>query len=62
MNWSPHSSIDFKIPKEVSSRNPIDYSVLRVFGCTVFAHVNNGKLAPRATKCMFIGYAYESEG
>jgi len=24
--------------------------------------VNNGKLAPRAIKCMFLGYAFESKG
>jgi len=24
--------------------------------------VNNGKLAPRAVKCMFLGYASESKG
>ena len=27
-----------------------------------WAHVNNGKLAPRAIKCMFLGYALESKG
>jgi len=26
----------------------------------VYAYVNNGKLAPRAIKCMFLGYASES--
>jgi len=28
----------------------------------VFAHVTDGKLAPRAVKCMFLGYASESKG
>jgi len=28
----------------------------------VYAHVNNRKLAPRAVKCMFLGYASEFEG
>jgi len=28
----------------------------------MFAHVNDGKLAPRAVKCMFLGYASESKG
>jgi len=28
----------------------------------VFAHMNDGKLAPRAIKYMFLGYAYESKG
>nr|ABA91380.1 retrotransposon protein, putative, Ty1-copia subclass [Oryza sativa Japonica Group] len=29
---------------------------LRVFGCTAYAHVDNGKLEPRAIKCIFLGY------
>jgi hypothetical protein len=29
---------------------------LRVFGCTAYAHVDNGKLEPRAAKCIFLGY------
>jgi len=62
VNRSPHSSIDFQIPEEVWSGNPVDYSNLRIFGCPVYAHVNDGKLAPRAIKCMFMGYASESKG
>ena len=62
VNRSPHTSIDFQIPEEVWSGNPVDYSSLRIFGCPVYAHVNNGKLAPRAVKCMFLGYASESKG
>jgi len=62
VNRSPHSSIDFKIPEEVWSDNPVNYSILRVFGCSAYAHINNGKLSPRAIKCMFLGYAPESKG
>jgi len=29
---------------------------LKVFGCTAYAHVDNGKLEPRAIKCLFLGY------
>jgi hypothetical protein len=29
---------------------------LRVFGYTTYAHVDNGKLEPRAVKCVFLGY------
>jgi hypothetical protein len=29
---------------------------LRVFGCNAYAHVDNGKLEPRAFKCIFLGY------
>ena len=45
MNRSPHTSIDFQIPEEAWSGNPVDYSSLRIFGYPVYAHVNNGKLA-----------------
>ena len=38
VNQTPHSFIEFKIPEEVWSGNPINYSILRVFGCSVFAH------------------------
>jgi len=62
VNRSPNTSIDFQIPEEVWSGYSVEYSVLRIFGCLVFAHVNDGKLAPRAVKCMFLGYASESKG
>jgi hypothetical protein len=29
---------------------------LIVFGCTAYAHIDNGKLEPRAVKCIFLGY------
>jgi hypothetical protein len=29
---------------------------LRVFGCTAYANVDNGKLEPRAVKCVILGY------
>ncbi|KAH9723770.1 hypothetical protein KPL70_007243 [Citrus sinensis] len=34
----------------------VDYSKLRIFGCTAYAHVKQGKLEPRALKCRFLGY------
>ena len=27
-----------------------------MFGCAAYAHVDNGKLEPRAIKCVFLGY------
>jgi len=62
VNRSPHSALDFKVPEEIWSGNPVDYSNLRIFGCLAYAHVNDGKLAPRAVKCIFLGYASESKG
>jgi len=34
----------------------VDYYNIRVFGCTVCYHVNEGKLEPRAKKEVFVGY------
>jgi transposase InsO family protein len=48
INYSPNSDIDFKILEEVWTDKPIDYSNLKIFGCPAYAHVNNGKLVPRA--------------
>jgi hypothetical protein len=52
---SPNSAIDFKIPEEVWIGEPVNYSNLRSFGCSAYAHVNNGKLVPRAQKCTLDG-------
>ena len=62
MNRSSHTSIDLQISKEVWSGNRVDYSMLRIFGCPMFVHVNDRKLAQRAVKSMFLGYAFESKG
>ena len=35
---------------------------MRIFECPAYAHVNDGKLAPRGIKCMFLVYAFESKG
>src|SRR6266498_3007691 len=56
INQSPSIAIDKKTPIEVWSSSPADYSQLRVFGYTAYAHVDNGKLEPRAIKCIFLGY------
>ena len=55
-NCSPYVALNKKNPIEVWSGSPTDYSQLRVFGCIVYAHVDNGKLDPRAVKCIFLGY------
>jgi hypothetical protein len=58
INRSPNSAIDFKILEEVWTSKPVDYSNLIIFSCPAYAHVNNGKLVPRAQKFTFIGYCY----
>ena len=56
INRSPSIALNKKTPIEVWSGSPADYSQLRVSGCTAYAHVDNGKLEPRAVKCIFLGY------
>ena len=62
INRSPSIPLDKKTPIEVWSDTPADYSQLKVFGCTAYAHVDNGKLEPRAIKCAFIGYGSGVKG
>jgi hypothetical protein len=56
INRSPSVPLDKKTLIEIWSVSPADYSELRVFGCTAYAHVDNGKLESRAVKCIFLGY------
>ena len=62
INRSPSIPLDKKTPIEAWSDSPADYSQLKVFGCTAYAHVDNGKLEPRAIKCVFIGYGSGVKG
>ncbi|GJW65930.1 retrovirus-related pol polyprotein from transposon TNT 1-94 [Tanacetum coccineum] len=62
INRSPHRSLDGNIPEILWSGNSVDYSNLRVFGCPVYVHVNEGKLVPRAVKCIFLGYGSGVKG
>ncbi|KAH9679839.1 hypothetical protein KPL71_026297 [Citrus sinensis] len=56
VNRSPSATLHFKTPQEVWSGKPPDLSNLRVFGCLAYAHINQGKLEPKAVKVYFIGY------
>ncbi|KAG8480196.1 hypothetical protein CXB51_024912 [Gossypium anomalum] len=62
INRSPSVVIEKKIPQEVWSGNPANYSDLKIFGCPAYAHVNNGKLEPRSIKCVFLGYKASVKG
>src|SRR5688572_29340307 len=62
INRSPSIPLNKKTPIEVWSGKPANYSQLRVFGCTAYAHVDNGKLEPRAIKCLFLGYGSRVKG
>ncbi|KAL5768311.1 hypothetical protein ACOSQ2_015094 [Xanthoceras sorbifolium] len=62
VNRSPSTAIEFKTPEEVWSGKPADYSNLRIFGCPAYMHVSEGKLEPRAKKCIFLDYASGVKG
>ena len=59
INRSPSSAIDFKIPEEVWSGRPVNYSSLKIFGCPAYVHVQSGKrskLDLKSRKCVFLGF------
>lgn len=56
INKSPLVAIGFKTLKEMWNVIPPKYDHLRVFGCVAYANVKQGKMEPRAKKCMFVGY------
>ncbi|KAD5962030.1 hypothetical protein E3N88_13503 [Mikania micrantha] len=56
INRSPSAALEKKTAMEVWSGKKSDYSHLRVFGSLAYAHVSQGKLEPRAQKCVFLGY------
>nr|GEU77026.1 hypothetical protein [Tanacetum cinerariifolium] len=56
INRSPSTAIEKKTPMEMWSGHPSDYEMLRTFGCVAYSHVQQGKLEPRAVKCVLLGY------
>nr|GEV23808.1 copia LTR rider [Tanacetum cinerariifolium] len=56
INRSPSTTIEKKTPMEKWSGHPSDYGMLRTFDCVVYSHVQQGKLEPRAVKCVLLGY------
>jgi hypothetical protein len=51
--------IDFKCAEEVWSGKPVDYSNLRVFSCSAYAHIPSDartKLKPKSLECLLIGF------
>ncbi|GJZ72093.1 retrotransposon protein, putative, ty1-copia subclass, partial [Tanacetum coccineum] len=56
INRSPSTAIEKKTPMEMWSGHPSDYGMLRIFGCVAYSHVKQGKLEPRAVKCVLLGY------
>nr|KYP76595.1 Retrovirus-related Pol polyprotein from transposon TNT 1-94 [Cajanus cajan] len=56
INRCPSFELNYKTPMEAWHGKIIDYSNLRVFISIAYAYVKEGKLEPRAVKCVFIGY------
>ena len=56
VNLSPSVPLDFKTPFKKWHGKPVNYDSLKVFGCPAYAHVSQGKLAPRAVKGKLIWY------
>ncbi|GJX74451.1 retrovirus-related pol polyprotein from transposon TNT 1-94 [Tanacetum coccineum] len=56
INRSPSTAIEKKTPMEMWSGHPSDYGMLRIFGCVAYPHDKQGKLEPRAIKCVLLGY------
>ncbi|GJX23943.1 retrovirus-related pol polyprotein from transposon TNT 1-94 [Tanacetum coccineum] len=53
---SPSTALEKKTPVYLWSGHPVNYEMLRIFGCVAYSHVNQGKLKPSAIKCIFLGY------
>lgn len=56
INRSPSAAIDFKTSYEMWTGHKQSLDHLRVFECLAYAHIKQGKLEPRAKRCLFIGY------
>ncbi|GKE04317.1 retrotransposon protein, putative, ty1-copia subclass, partial [Tanacetum coccineum] len=48
--------IEKKTPMEIWSGHLSNYGMLRIFGCVAYPHNKQGKLEPRAVKCVLLGY------
>ncbi|GJX64372.1 copia LTR rider [Tanacetum coccineum] len=56
INRSPSTALEKKTPMDLWSGHPVNYEMLRIFDCVAYSHVTQGKLKPRAIKCIFMGY------
>ncbi|GKB43530.1 retrovirus-related pol polyprotein from transposon TNT 1-94 [Tanacetum coccineum] len=62
INRSPSTALEKKTPMDLWSGHPANYEMLRIFGCVAYLHMNQGKLKPRAIKCIFLGYLVGVKG
>ena len=59
INRSPKATLDGKVAEEVWIGSPVDYSSLRVFGCSAYVRIPNeerSKLDAKSIQCIFLGY------
>ena len=63
INLMPTAILNWKTPFEVLMKKTPTYDQLRVIGCLCYvAHKTSDKFAPRATKCIFLGYPFAQKG
>nr|GEU52384.1 retrotransposon protein, putative, Ty1-copia subclass [Tanacetum cinerariifolium] len=62
MDKSPSRAIEKKTHMKMWSGHLSDCGMLRIFGCVVYPHDKQGKLEPRAVKCVLLGYPEGVEG
>ena len=65
INRSPRVALDGKVAEEVWTGNAVDYSNLRVFGCSAYVHVfseKRSKLDAKSRYCIFLGYPKRVKG
>lgn len=63
INLMPSSVLSWRSPYQVLMEADPDYSQLRTIGCLCYAAVKSvDKFAPRALKCILLGYPYGQKG
>nr|GFB85749.1 putative polyprotein [Tanacetum cinerariifolium] len=54
INRSPSTALEKKTPMDLWSRHLANYEMLSNHRCIAYSHMNQGKLKPRAIKCIFM--------